>query len=328
MSLLNSQYDKIMVLFDNRRRQNKYLLDKRTREIYNKCPEILKIDTMIARDSADRAKRSLLGDTTAIEGLKEAIEELSCKKEQILVKNGYAPDYLQPIFDCPKCHDTGYIGREQCTCFKKEANMILFEASNISALTKTQNFDTFDLNLFSRNTDDTSALRGISPYDNMASVLQKSHEYIDNFDTNHGNILIMGNAGSGKTFLTSCIAKALLDSSHSVLYYSASGLFKLLDDIHFDKREDESTPATDDFIFNCDLLIIDDLGTEFYNRFTVSSLFSIINERGLNNKSTIISTNLSYKQLGEQYTERIISRFAQNYQLFKLFGADLRQNPV
>ena len=108
------------------------------------------------------------------------------------------------------------------------------------------------------------------------------------------------------------------------MYYSASGLFKLLDDIHFGNGSDESA-HDDDYILKCDLLIIDDLGTEFYNRFTVSSLFTIINERGLCNKSTIISTNLSLKQFEDQYSERILSRINQYYQFFSLFGADLRE---
>lgn len=320
MNLLNSQYDRIMSGFDARRRENKYLLDKRTKEIYNKCPEILSIDNEIARESADRAKRSLMGETDALVGIEEFIDGLSRKKAELLLKLGYPADYLQPIYDCPLCHDTGYIEREQCSCFKKAANRVRFESSNISSLTDTQNFDTFNLELFSRE----ASSMGISPYDNMKMILEKSHAFVDNFDTQHGNILIKGTAGVGKTFLSSCIAKALLDSSHSVLYYSASGLFKLLDDIHFGNGSDESA-HDDDYILKCDLLIIDDLGTEFYNRFTVSSLFTIINERGLCNKSTIISTNLSLKQFEDQYSERILSRINQYYQFFSLFGADLRE---
>ena len=147
---------------------------------------------------------------------------------------------------------------------------------------------------------------------------------IDHFQTNKMNLLLYGNVGVGKSFLSCCIAKELLDKGYSVLYFSSSQLFDALAEETFQKDSKENLYTTKEDIYNCDLVVIDDLGTEITNSFVFSSLFSLINERILRGKSTIISTNLALKDLRDIYSDRIFSRISTNYKLCKLSGPDIR----
>ncbi len=148
------------------------------------------------------------------------------------------------------------------------------------------------------------------------------HDFIDNFENKPKNIFFYGNTGVGKTFLSNCIAKELLDAGYSVIYFTAFQLFDILSKGVFEK--DADAIAAHQNIFDCDLLIIDDLGTELSNSFTTSQLFLCVNERILRQKSTIISTNLNLEQIAEIYSERTLSRISSNYSFIKLFGDDIR----
>ena len=145
---------------------------------------------------------------------------------------------------------------------------------------------------------------------------------MDQFDSTFANLYFFGDTGIGKTFLSNCIAKELLDSGHSVIYFTAFQLFDILSKGVFEK--DADAIATHQNIFDCDLLIIDDLGTELSNSFTSSQLFLCLNERILRQKSTIISTNLNMNQVADIYSERVLSRITNNYTIIKLFGEDIR----
>ena len=152
--------------------------------------------------------------------------------------------------------------------------------------------------------------------------MAKCRDFIENFDKNFSNLYFYGDTGIGKTFLSNCVAKELMDRGYSVIYFTAFQLFDILSKGIF-RREEEAIAAHQN-IFNCDLLIIDDLGTELTNSFTTSQLFLCLNERILRKKSTIISTNLGMNQLADIYSERVLSRISSNYTLIKLFGADIR----
>ena len=150
------------------------------------------------------------------------------------------------------------------------------------------------------------------------------NEFVADFDhpDTFSNLYLYGDTGIGKTFLSNCVAKELLDRGHSVIYFTAFQLFDILSKGVFEK--DEDALAAHQNIFTCDLLIIDDLGTELSNSFTTSQLFLCLNERILRKKSTIISTNLGMNQIADIYSERVLSRISSNYTLLKLFGADIR----
>ena len=150
------------------------------------------------------------------------------------------------------------------------------------------------------------------------------HNFVQNFKQDYHNLFFYGTVGTGKSFLSGCIASELLQSGHSVIYFSASGLFDTLARYTFDTRAKEALSGFYEDIYNCDLLIIDDLGTEMTNTFVASQLFSCLNERHLRQKATIISTNLSLEELRDRYSDRVFSRITSHYDLCKLTGPDIR----
>jgi DNA replication protein DnaC len=187
---------------------------------------------------------------------------------------------------------------------------------------KKENFDTFDMNFYSTQKD---RRLGISPRENMQSIVTTCKDFIAQFDTHARNLLFYGDTGVGKTFLTNCIARELLDTSHTVIYLTAFHLVDILQTNTFGQDDlDDSGENMFDYILDCDLLIIDDLGTELNNSFVTSQLFLCINERLISRKSTIISTNLSLDELQNEYSERIFSRLVSNYEIMLILGDDIR----
>ena len=158
----------------------------------------------------------------------------------------------------------------------------------------------------------------------MEQVVATCRGFVEKFDTEHGNLLFTGPTGVGKTFLTNCIAKELIDKYCSVIYLSANDLFEVFSKNRFEYHTEEEMKGMYQYILECDLLIIDDLGTELNNSFTSSQLFYCINERLNSQKSTIISTNLNMNQVADIYSERVLSRISNSYNIIKLFDDDIR----
>ncbi len=330
MGLANYQYDEIVHIFDARRMRAKYLLDKRTEEIYNNCPEILDIDNSIATDSARRARLAIMGNHEALKGLEEDNLAREARKRDILVKNGYAPDYLTPHFECEICKDTGFMPgtNQRCKCFSNALSRLIYSESNVREIIKQENFDNFDFSLYSDTPELFRKAGNImkSPRENIEEVVKKAHYFIDKFDSEYNNLLIYGNTGLGKTFLINCIAKELLDAAYTVVYHTAFRFFNYVEKCKFGfDASNEEVTFSEDYLIDCDLLIIDDLGTEMSNSFTNSALYTIINERHLKQHPTIISTNLSLEQFEARYSERIFSRLAQNYTFLRIIGSDIRR---
>ncbi len=320
MALNNSQYDAIFRTYEQKQLKNHNILDKRQEDVYNKIPEISKINGQISFLSVQQGRRLLEGDENALSELKSQIRELSDRKTQLLIEAGYPADYLEPIYDCPDCKDTGYIDNQKCHCFRKAIIDLLYTQSNLKNTLQKENFDTFSFQYYSDNYVD--AKTGLSSLTMVKKAHQAAQEFIDTFSTEFRNLFLYGDTGVGKTFLSNCIAKELIDRSHSVIYFSAFELFDTLAKSRFGK--DEAADEMNEHIFDCDLLIIDDLGTELANSFTVSQLFLCLNERLLRRKSTIISTNLSLEALVNIYSERTFSRITSNYTMLKLTGDDIR----
>ena len=328
MKLSNSQYDAIMHRYDMRRMSAKYELDKRTEEIYNKCPEILDIDNQIASQSAGFVRRAINGEDASAEELERSNRVLSQRKEDILEQNGFPRDYLSLHYVCDLCHDTGYVDGERCRCFSAEVSDMIYNESNVRDIIREENFDRFNLDLYPDEPMPLSSTsnRMVSPRENMKEVLNNAHRFIDSFDTDYHNLLIYGNTGLGKTFLSNCIAKELLDSSHTVLYYTAFRFFKYLEGCAFNyDQSGDGGILSEDRLIECDLLILDDIGTEMTNTFTNSALYTVINERHIKRHPTIISTNLTLAELESRYSERIFSRLSKDYSLLKLIGNDIRR---
>ena len=206
--------------------------------------------------------------------------------------------------------------------FKQALINEYYKMSNISKNFKTQNFNTLDLSLFS---DDIIPELNISSKQNILEISAICEMFVQNFTKdNEENLLFYGDTGLGKTFMSNCIAKALLDKGFTVIYQTSFKMFEIIEEYKFHNINNSISKENYNNLFECDLLIIDDLGTELTNTFTVSELFMILNTRLLNKKKTIISTNFSLGKLAETYTERISSRIFDKFTLVKFVGKDLR----
>ena len=303
------------------RHANQMEHQRRKEEIYDAVPEIRMIDEKIAHISISAAKYQLFHpDTDGRASLRSEIYELSMEKVNLLAVHHYPTDYLDDIYDCPDCQDTGYVGSEKCHCFQQHILDILYDQSNLRELIRTENFDNFRLDYYSDRPGTGSIL---SPRENMREILARCRRFTDTFDSVPGdNLLISGNTGVGKTFLANCIAAEILKKGRSVIYMTAHQFFSELADYTF--RRNQGNSDTLSFLLHCDLLIIDDLGTELNNSFTSSRLFYCLNERMNMKRSTIISTNLSMAMLRDSYTDRVTSRIMSNYMVIPLYGGDIR----
>lgn len=320
MSVSTSKYNEIIRLYDSKRLRIYHDKARIQQEVYSKVPRIKEIDDAISSLSVSTAKKLLLSKEASIHDLKEQIAALKSEKEALL-HTCFPDSSLEPEYECIDCKDTGYIDNQRCHCFKRKIIEALYEQSNLKEILEKENFNTFNLRLYKSDTIDSAT--GLTPLANISHAIEAANDFINTFDAESKNLFIYGATGVGKTFLTNCIAKELMDNSNSVIYISAIKLFDILADNAFG-RGSADISAQYDNIFNCDLLIIDDLGTETVNTFTSSQLFNCINERYLNHKSIIISTNLSLADIRETYSERVFSRITSNYTLLKIFGDDLR----
>lgn len=326
MALSNSEFNQIMREYEERRYHARWELENRTKEVYEKIPRIKEIHDEISTISVQNIKNRLLGEKAAEpnstkEELHERIKKLVREKEELLIKGGYNTDYLKERYVCDDCKDTGYIENSKCHCLKEKIAELLYSKSNLREILERENFSTFNFNLYSDNIKDK--ITNESSKSNIYNAVRIAKKFVDNFGKESQNLLIYGNTGVGKTFLTNCIAKEIMDKSKSVIYLSSIRLFELLAQEQFEKGNRESFTGIKE-ILDCDLLIIDDLGTELVNSFTTSAFFNCINERYLKGKPIIISTNLSVRQIKDIYSERIFSRLASNYTMLKIFGEDLR----
>ena len=322
MPLSNSQYNTRLRAYEQKQVKSRDRLNAHFERAYAQIPELKTIDDSISKCSLEQARKLLNGDENALSTLKEEIHSLSQKRADLLHKAGFSADYLEPSYECPDCHDTGYIGNEKCHCFQKAAIDLFYTQSNLKGLLESENFDHFSFDYYSPNYIDK--LSGQSALQLAHHAYEECNNFIHTFisDTEKNNLLIFGNTGVGKTFLTHCIARDIMQAGHSVLYLTATEFFDALLDKAFHQAE-ESLDLYEQ-IQECELLIIDDLGTERNTDFVISQLFVCLNDRILNQKSTIISTNLTLNEIKSNYTERTFSRISNHYKVLRLAGDDIR----
>lgn len=320
MAISNTQYNTIIRKFEQKQIHNRDVLEARRRTVYSAIPEMEQIHNSISELGVAKAKKLLSGDENALTELKGELKRLIDRKSELLLSAGFSADYLEPVYDCPDCKDTGYVGNEKCHCFQKAMIDLLYTQSNLKNIVAKENFDTFSFAYYSDNHIDP--VTGRSSLATMKNAYAVAHDFVDTFRDEFRNLFLYGDTGIGKTFLSNCIAKELIDKSFSVIYLTSYELFDTLAKSKFEK--DDTAEALSSHIFDCDLLIIDDLGTELANSFTVSQLFLCLNERLLRRKSTIISTNLSLESIVDIYSERTFSRITSNYTMLKLTGDDIR----
>ena len=323
MPLYTRQINAILRDYDITQLSNRHALDLRKQEVYLSVPRIAEIDDSIAANSVNWLISSFSGGTEPLESLTASNSDLWQQKQELLVQAGFPEDYLELKYDCPDCKDTGFIGSSKCHCFTRKVIQQLYADSNLKNTITEENFNTFDYSFYSD--DPSKGIGGVSPLENIRKAVDKATKFVDNFDSKSESLLLYGSTGVGKTFLCNCIAKALMDSYHTVVYQTEYEFFDTLEAHKFNSRDEEDF-SDEKFacMEDCDLLIIDDLGAELKNSFIVSELFRILNERILRKKSTIISTNLQLSELKNEYDERIFSRIVDNYTLIRIFGEDIR----
>ena len=322
MALSNSQYDAIMREYGRQQIENHHKLEERRKEIYARLPVVRQLEAEIAERSVACAKKLLEGDKSVLDRLKEDLKDLREQKSLIIRAAGYSDDYLELHYRCPDCRDTGLIDGRKCHCFLQAQMKLLHAQSNLEGVLERENFNALSYEYY----DDTEILPqlGITNAAYMRRVVAGCREFVRDFDKKHDNLLFTGSTGVGKTFLTNCIARELMDDFHSVIYLTASDLFDVFSRNKFDYDNAEDMKDMYRFILDCDLLIIDDLGTELNNSFTSSQLFYCINERMNMSRSTIISTNLTLARLRDSYTDRVTSRIMSGYRIIPLYGGDIR----
>ncbi|MDO5707614.1 MAG: ATP-binding protein [Andreesenia angusta] len=301
---------------------------QRREEIYKELPEVKEIDKKFKKLGL-KISMAALDSKVDPNKVRLKISELNNKKIKLLKSKNYKLEDFEPKYECNICKDEGYTeDGERCTCLKNEIIKKLYLDSNLKNLLEKENFSTTKFDIFSEESDDPDRL---SPRETIIEYFVIAYDFCNDakkndIPTSNKNLLLFGATGLGKTFLTNCIAKEFLDSGLSVIYLVAFQLFDIISDHRFtnDSRRIDITKEKYDSIFNCDLLIIDDLGTELTNSFTISELYNVINLRIINDKRTIISTNLNPKELSEIYTDRIFSRISAYYKQLYFFGDDLR----
>lgn len=317
--MIKGYQTELMDMYEKIRTDENRKLMKRREEIKNKYPKILELDTTIQKLCLNLSMAALRGitDQNELNNIKEEITDLRAKKYEMLVSHGYNPDYLNLHYNCPKCKDTGFIGIDKCSCFKSKLIKLYYKDSDLEEAVKTNNFKNFNINLYSNHKLNDERY---TPRKNIEDILEYiTGEYLPNFKNSNTNLLFYGNSGTGKTFLSWCIAKELLDKGFLVVYKTSDDLLRALKDIKFNNDTD-----LENLLINCDLLIIDDLGSEQITDFSSTELFTLINKKILKNKKMLISTNLSLPLISKRYSERISSRIIGEFKLFKFFAEDIR----
>ncbi|MCL2225465.1 MAG: ATP-binding protein [Defluviitaleaceae bacterium] len=320
-------YREVMREFETARNRAEELREARREELYKKNPRLSVIDKNLGELGLSVAKLALAGDANGLQQTREKIDALKQERLSLLAKKGISENYLLPVYNCKNCEDTGYISHSPgspvtpCACLKQRLIEEYYSLSNMREVLRDENFDTFDIRLFSTEILESE---GLSPRTNIETNYRYAINFVQNFDNEFQNLLLYGETGLGKTFLSHCIAKDLLDAGHTVLYLTVPRLCKIIEDARFNRESLSAPDEMLDAVDESDLLVLDDLGAEVSTIVTSSALFDIINQRLLMRKPTVISTNLTPNGLASQYSERIVSRFLGNYQMLKFFGDDIR----
>ena len=318
--------------YEEKRRKANMEVETNISKLYTQFPILENIDDEINKYSINKTK-SILNGKGDTKNFDIEIENLKLKKEKFIKENKIDVNLFKPNYECKICNDTGYVQDENnktimCSCLKQKLLNLAYNKSNLSNI-KNENFDNFNISLFSDEANTKKYKIKSSPRQNILNIKKECLKFIDNFDSlEEKNLFFCGNTGLGKTYMSNAIANEILKKGKTVLYQTAPVLLETVIDGKFNRYKNQNVDSFYKNVLTVDLLIIDDLGTENINSMTVSELFTILNTRllNLNNKptKTIISTNLSIEQIFKIYEERIGSRIAGYYNIFQFVGEDLR----
>ncbi len=319
-----SIYEKATQIIAERKERRKKELDRRRGEVFAIAPRIREIEEELDRFGIRMLNLIANGECdekTAVSSITAQNKEFIKERERLLAEAGFDKNYLELQHVCPKCEDSGFDGGKLCSCLQQEITAIALKEANLSELLSEQTFDNFKLSYYS---DEYVEEYGCSPRENMQAILSECKSFVEDFDRVKENLLLCGNCGLGKTFLSSAIANALIKKGKDVLYVSSNALFPVLEDMHFGRTVSEEAEYIVKKVSDCVLLILDDLGSEFVTQFTSAELFRIINNRLLAGRKMIISTNLNRNMLKKTYNERIASRITGGFSILEFLGKDIR----
>lgn len=320
MAYSQEVYSRAAQALERRRERANLEAQARIDEIGEKLPEINEIQRKLAQIGLNISKVFLYSaDKQAdIEKLMQESLELQEQKKNILKKNGYSEDALDIRYTCPACKDTGFIGSRRCKCHNELLKDI--ERSDLAKIAPIDDctFDTFDIQYYPQQVMEN----GISPRDKAEKIKNSCRKYAANFTTASPNVMFMGGTGLGKTHLSLAIANVVINRGYSVVYGTAQNILSDLQKENFGR--DDDIRYYERAVLGCDLLILDDLGTEFKSAYTVACLYNIINSRLSAKLPTIISTNFTAEELEEKYDQRITSRITGEYNKLILVGNDIR----
>ncbi len=319
MAYNSENYKKIAAQYKNKNLRAKQEAERRRAELHEKLPQVMEIDRALSTTGLRIMKEALDGR----EGLDARIKKLEDgnallleARNEILLAAGYPADYSAVHYECPECMDVGFIGGKMCKCMRRALTLAGYESSGVLKLIEKQNFETFDLRYYD------GAERA-----NMERIFARTKHYAATFDASHmRNLLFIGTTGLGKTHLSSAIAKEVVENGNDVVYESAQKIFSDFEAEKFG-RTAQGEDRTSRYL-TCDLLIIDDLGTEMQSQFTVSCLYNLVNTRLIAEKSMIISTNIRKEELLAKYTDRITSRLFGEFEICVFSGKDIRSQKL
>lgn len=306
--------------------------ERRRNEVETALPEVAALHRELSSVGLEIMRTSLQAKDeqarrAAIDALRQKNEALLHRRAELLLAAGYPADYTELRYECSQCSDTGYLDSgAMCSCMREKLITAGYASSGLGSLLSTQSFDNYSLDYFK---SDEKTWR------TMNTVLRTLRDYANSFSVEHvdrmpaaGNLLLVGGTGLGKTHLSTAVAKAVLDRGFDVLYTGAVGMVASFENARFGSSVGLADTSDIDRYYECDLLIIDDLGTEVSNQFTVSTIYNVINTRLNLRRPTVISTNLMQDELRRRYWDRITSRLFGEYQILLFLGTDVRAQKI
>ncbi len=326
MSYNKENFKRIRAEYETKALRAEEDADARRRELHQAIPELRLLDSRLSSFGLRIMDEVLRGGDSVknIAKLRAENEAISAERAALLRQNGYPEDYSSPKYECQACRDTGYVGIKMCACMRQRLIEAGMESSGLSALMKKQSFDNFSLDYYRTDSEVFAC---------MSRNFETIRAYAENFRIEAGSpapesLLFLGGTGLGKTHLSTAIARTVIERGYDVFYNSAVGMLSDFESRRFGNGLVESEGDNTARYTECELLIIDDLGTEVVNQFTLSCLYHVLNTRLNLQKPTIISTNLTSAELRKYYHDRIISRLMGEYRVIPFLGVDIRKQKI
>ena len=318
-------YDEVQKKLYQMRNESWEKLENHKKIFYERFPRAEEIEKTISSTALKSAKAVLRGADTKTELQKLKFENLKLRKEltQILESVNLPPDYLEISHNCKRCGDEGFVDGRMCECMKKMLKTEEYNRLNSMSPLELSSFENFSLDLYSDIPDKNNQQ---SPRKRMSLILSYCKKYAYNFDKNSPGLLFTGHTGLGKTHLSLAIAREVINLGYAVIYGSAQHMISKIEKERFQTFRENS--ESEHHFMDCDLLIIDDLGTEFSSAFSSAAVYTVVNSRIMMNKPTIISTNLTMRELEKNYSERMVSRIIGNNIKLEFLGSDIRQQKI